>query len=232
MRALLQKEKLSETTLVVISGESAHHLNVVRVKVGDEILLINGMGEKSISIIESISKKEVIIKTGKIFSEQQKHQFCLGLALPKKDAFEEILKMAVELGVSEIFPLSSKFSQMKYAPNERFDRLIESAMIQSNNLFWPKIHEQLELTNFLTALDSPLFYFSSIEASSNKKISQRTNLSSKIVILIGPEGGFSPDEEQQISSQKNVTLIHFPTPILRAPTAVATSIGYLLSELS
>jgi len=222
MRALLQKEKLSETTLVVISGESAHHLNVVRVKVGDEILLINGMGEKSISIIESISKKEVIIKTGKIFSEQQKHQFGL----------EEILKMAVELGVSEIFPLSSKFSQMKYAPNERFDRLIESAMIQSNNLFWPKIHEQLELTNFLTALDSPLFYFSSIEASSNKKISQRTNLSSKIVILIGPEGGFSPDEEQQISSQKNVTLIHFPTPILRAPTAVATSIGYLLSELS
>ena len=48
-------------------------------------------------------------------------------------------------------------------------------------------------------------------------------------ILIGPEAGFSALEELDILSKSNVFSIHLPTPILRAPTAVASSIGYLLA---
>lgn len=227
MRAIyypfFENEDLSSVSL---SGESAHHLNVVRARVGEEILLLNGKGTKLFAVIVAIDKKTVIVDiVGRNFEAHQ-HSITLAIATPKKDAFEDILKIAVELGISHIRPLSSHFSQYDYAVNDRTSRLIESALVQSNNAWVPEIAQQVSLSKFLEELALPLFFFNSRPYEIKKK---NPIVPSEFVVLIGPEGGFSNEEISLISQHPHTTPIHLPTPILRAPTAVATSVGYLLA---
>lgn len=211
-----------------ILGERAHHLQVVRMKEGEDLLVLNGKGQRFFSKIISMKKKEAVLKILKIEIDQPQHQIQLAIALPKKEAFEDILKIAVELGVGNIFPLYSEFSQYEYVANERIGRLLESALVQSNNVFLPKIASQVKLMDYLDQNTDPLVYFSASPLS----IKENTGINSKLTMLIGPEAGFSPMEVKKICDTKNIKIIHLPTPILRAPTAVATSVGFLLGSLS
>ncbi len=210
---------------IIVLGESAKHLQVVRIRPNDEVLVLNGNGLKAHTIVGAIFKTQVELLVQKIEEELPKHSISLAIANPKKDAFEDILKMAVELGIKEIFPLRSEFSQYDYEASERFLRILESALVQSNNAFLTKIHPQRRLEDFLESNQSPLYFFNS-RPSDSTPIGKKNE---EKVILIGPEGGFSNRETEIILSKPNVFSIHMPTPIQRAPTAVASSIGYLLS---
>lgn len=227
MRAIYYPFNKSQITQsLLIQDESAKHLNVVRVRLEEEILILNGNGAKAFTKVSAIAKTQVELTVLKIEEAQPAHLISLAIAAPKKDAFEDILKMAVELGVLNIYPLSSEFSQYDYQPSERVQRILESALIQSNNPFMPIIHPQMKLDAYLEGLKSPLFFFNSkqVEEVGDYKTEGEKS------ILIGPEGGFSEAEIAKISARPNVFSIHLPTPILRAPTAVASSIGYLLSR--
>ncbi len=226
MRAIyfnLSKEDVGAT--VSITGDQAHHLNVVRIKKNEDLLVLNGRGEVFQSQVLELSKHEILIKIQNYNFEKPKHKISLALALPKKDAFEDILKTAVELGVNKIYPLTSEYSQYEYIKSDRVQRLLESALIQSNNRYMPTILNQEKLEKFLDKIEEQVFYF-----SANTSFEKSTNTADdEMTILIGPEAGFSIVEEQKIRSNKKIKIIHLPTPILRSPTAVASSIGYLLN---
>lgn len=227
MRAIYHDfQETSSKELLIISGDAAHHLNVVRVRAGEQIILLNGKGKKLNGSVKLITKNLVEIEVHDVLEEQRKHELSLAIANPKKEAFEDILKMAVELGVKDIYPLSSEFSQYDYAPSERVQRILESALIQSNNPFFPKIHSQASLKEFLENHKDSLVFFNSRPSEEKDK---KDGDNGKKTILIGPEGGFSPNEVAQILKFYKIQEIHLPTPILRAPTAVASSIGYLLA---
>lgn len=226
MRAIYYPfDKVSQQQAITITGDSAKHLQVVRIKPNEEILVLNGTGTKALTSVGAISKNQIELIVQKLVKCDPLHQISLAIATPKKDAFEDILKMAVELGVMNIHPLTSDFSQYEYVESERVQRILESALVQSNNAFMPVIHSQVKLSEFLKNLKSPLFFFNSRPSESGKV----EKINGEKIILIGPEGGFSLAEEALISSLPEVFSIHLPTPILRAPTAVASSIGYLLS---
>lgn len=228
MRAIYyQFDKSQKLTTISVMGDAAKHLNVVRVKEDEEILLLNGKGLKAITKVKSLSKNQIDLEVQEYLESVHFHQISLAIAAPKKDAFEDILKMAVELGVLNIYPLSSDFSQYEYSESDRVQRILESALIQSNNAFMPIIHPQIKLAKFLETLNSPLFFFNSRPENCGKA----EKIIGEKIVLIGPEGGFSAAEESSIISKSNVFSIHLPTPILRAPTAVASSIGYLLSSV-
>jgi 16S rRNA (uracil1498-N3)-methyltransferase len=209
---------------IVISGERAHHLNVVRVKVGEEILILNGVGRKFYAEIINITKKDVTLKILKFESSKPNDILDLAIAAPKKEAFEDILKISVELGINQIVPLFSQYSQYEYSPSERSARVLESALVQSNNQYLPKILKQVDLDNFLEFSEGQILYFSADQTNCLDLV----DLKSKIIILIGPEAGFSSVEEAKIKASSKVKVIHLKTPILRAPTAVAAAVGYIL----
>ncbi len=209
-----------------VTGESLKHLLVVRIKLNEEVLVLNGSGSRAFTRVVSISKHQVELIVETVEESSPYHEISLAIANPKKDAFEEILKIAVELGVQKIYPLTSQFSQYDFTPSERSNRILESALIQSNNTFFPQIMPQVKLDEFLKQAIVPIIFFN----SKPNKDKIFNNLNGPKIILIGPEGGFSLDEESKILAQSNTFSIHFSTPILRAPTAVASSIGYLLSK--
>ena len=213
---------------IAITGDQAHHLQVVRVTPNEEILILNGKGSKYRSQIISITKKEIVLKILTIEKASPKHQLNLAIACPKKEAFFDIVKLSIELGIQKIIPITSDFSQYEFTPNERLSRIMESALVQSNNLFLPEISSQVTLDAFLNEAQTNLIYFS----SKPQPVIFQQDKSLHAVILIGPEAGFSASEEEAILNSKGIQCIHMPTPILRAPTAVATSIGYMLHALS
>lgn len=228
MRAVYHSfDKAHTGDVLNITGDAAHHLNVVRVKSNEVILLMNGKGSILRGEIQSVSKNQIEIKIEHAENFEHKHELSLAIANPKKDAFEDILKSAVELGLKHIYPLSSDFSQYDYAPSERIQRVLESALIQSNNPFFPIIHEQQTLKNFLSTHQNTLVFFNS---QINPEASKTGIHEAVKTILIGPEGGFSPNEVTEILKFSKVQEIHLPTPIMRAPTAVASSVGYLLAS--
>lgn len=228
MRAIFLETSLTIGSNIIIEGDPAHHLSVARVKIDEKILILNGLGQKATTRVISSTKKSTEVIVLEVQVETIKHQVSLAFSVPKKDAMEDIVKIAVELGVNKIYPLSSKFSQFNLEENERLFRIIESALVQSNNLFWPKIFKQQDLLHFLETHNSPLIYFSS--RPEKEEVFSLQN-DQEVVVLIGPEGGFSLEEEEKIFSKKGVKVVHLPTAIMRAPTAVATSVGYLLSKL-
>lgn len=228
MRAVFFKAEFqANEASLTITGEAAHHLNVVRVKNQEEILILNGQGQGLIARVVSIAKQKIDLEVIQLLKKERTHELSLAIALPKKDAFEDIVKMAVEIGIKNIYPLSSQFSQYDYAPSERLDRVIESALIQSNNYFWPEIFPQQSLDSFIANHKQPLWFFNS-QGSGQKEQAGGFNHT----ILIGPEGGFSSEEVKLIRSFENKVIeIMAPTPIMRAPTAFAVASGYLLSKL-
>lgn len=226
MRAIyLPFEKTTLGKSLLVRDEQAKHLQVVRIRQGEEVLILNGKGDKAFTKVETITKNEVELIVEKTESGKRLHDFHLAIANPKKDAFEDILKIAVELGVKSIQPLSSSFSQYEFESGDRVNRILENALVQSNNLFLPEILPQISLQNFLETHNSPLYFFNSRpDKESVPKVA-----SGDKTVLIGPEGGFSEQEVENIGRYSQVFSIHLPTPIQRAPTAVASSIGYLLA---
>lgn len=228
MRAIFHSfDSIEASEVLIISGDAAHHLNVVRVKVGEKIIILNGKGVKLHGEVKVITKNLVEVFISLKETLERSHQLSLAIANPKKDAFEDILKMAVELGIKDIYPMSSEFSQYDYVESERVQRILESALIQSNNPYFPVIHEQTKLSDFVNVHQDMLIFFNS---RTSKGPASKFNNTFKKTILIGPEGGFSPSEVASILKFSKIHEIHLPTPILRAPTAVASSVGYLLAS--
>jgi len=212
--------------LVQVTGDTVHHLTVARVRENEKVLLLNGKGQRLLGIIQAFTKKSIDIKIIDSENVELYHNLSLAIAMPKKDAFEDILKMAVELGINEIYPLTSAYSQYEYEPSERIQRILESALVQSNNAFFPVLHSQQLLSSFLAGHTGTIAFFN----SKKSEILSSRDQGAKKTILIGPEGGFSAEEVGSINNYPKILEIHLPTPILRAPTAVASSIGYLLSS--
>lgn len=208
-----------------ITGDSANHLNVVRVRAQEKILILNGKGTQALAEVLEINKNLVELNILETNHFTKKHALKLAIACPKKDAFEDILKMAVELGVTEIYPLSSQFSQYNYEESERLNRIIESALIQSNNHFWPLISKERELGEFIKNQKGQILFFNSQTANQIEK-----SMNTDATILIGPEGGFSKEEVELILASNQHVEIHLSTPIMRAPTAFATALGYVLGK--
>jgi len=105
-------------------------------------------------------------------------------------------------------------------------KILENALIQSNNLFMPTVHAQTSLDQFLKNFQGEIIFLNSRQGFDTSK----TPESNSACALIGPEGGFSAAEVQKLISMNNVKSIHLSTPIMRAPTATASAIGYLLAR--
>ncbi len=235
MRAIYLKDLKNEikNNLITIRGEKAHHLQkVARVKVGENILILDGRGFTVEAIIESHGKRELQVKVveSKLI-ESNKPNFDLAFCTPKKNACDEILKIATELGINKIYPVHSEYSSRHPFNNERVEKLLESALIQSNNPFFPKFNEVIgfnDLEDLFGSYDK-VFVFSSkddVEVPKNQIKSFKKGL-----VIIGPEGGFSPEEERFLEGGSKTIKIHLSTPILRAPHALSVAIGFLLGCL-
>lgn len=228
MRAHLIRDLIIEDSYT-IRDEAFHHLvHVARLKTGDSLLLMNGSGQFVETKVDLVLKKEIKLFLVNHYRKERTYNFDLALGIPKKEALELCLKQATELGFRSIYLIRSDYSQTKAPEKERLDSLIASALEQSNAPYLPEVHE-------LSWEDLPWDSYSEVlMLDSQTKHCDSSGLSSTILprlLVVGPEGGFSPRELSLTHSQKNIKIVNLPTPILRTPTALATGAGLMIESL-
>jgi 16S rRNA (uracil1498-N3)-methyltransferase len=227
MRACFQEDlKLQDS--YQLKGDAAHHLiSVLRIEIHEEVLLLNGAGLSVKTKVSSLTKKEIFLV--KIDSDVAERKLILDLALgiPKKEALELCLKQAVELGFRKLYLVRAQYSQTRLPETERLKSLLVSALEQSNAPFLPELiyaaWEEIPTSEY-----NEILMMDSQNKSQNAK--KAKSLQAKLLI-VGPEGGFAPEETSFIYNMPNIRILNLPTPILRTPTAVSTGAGILLGSL-
>jgi 16S rRNA (uracil1498-N3)-methyltransferase len=231
MRAVYLNKNFVNNEAIQLEDDKAHHLiNVVRLKKSEEILLLNGSGFSAKGSILEIGKKFVNIKVSDCQEHTRRMNLDLALVLPKKEAFEEILRIATEVGIRTIYPITGENSPMEFEiDTDRTKKILENSLEQSNNPFLVHIYEKQTLNSFLcsSACEVNTFFFD----PSGKANSQRGPLAGEVIYLIGPEGGLSQNEIMLVQKVFK-EVISFKTPILRAPQAVSFGAGLISTLLA
>lgn len=222
MRAVYLENTFDEQILV--DGDKFHHFkNVLRLKLDTNILALSGNGESREYIVSQIDKKSLILKSDSpIKSHKRKHLINLAIACVKKEAMDLSIRMATELGYASITILETEHSQNYKFNMDRINTIIESSMEQSNSSFRPDLKFDT-LNNFLN--EHKKIVYLSMKNTNHKTVDNFNNYS----ILIGPEAGFTKEEDQRVCQNIETVSINLNTNILRAQTAVAAGLGYVLN---
>ncbi|MBI2521517.1 MAG: RsmE family RNA methyltransferase [Bdellovibrio sp.] len=245
MRAVFLRDIKPESIIVGdildLTDQQFHHLkNVVRIEEGENILGLNGKGLELVLQYrpETQNRKSLplIIKKCTVHPWIEGPKIAIGVL--KKDGMEEVLKLAVEMGIEKITFLNTKYSQRGLsfsAFSDRYFRIMEGALLQSNNLFFPTIEGPLDFDLYLKTLDPncALFYYSLRDNRSMNKILPNAGSNfSNIITLIGPEGGLSLEEEERVLALPNSLCFRLSMPILRAPHAMSVALGHVIGLYS
>lgn len=229
MRAVyLELENIGLPDELSITGDAAHHLiKVVRLKENEELLLMNGQGLIAEAQVKELGKRDLKVRILKSRIEPQRNLVKLAIAVPAKEAMEDVLRQSVELGITHIQPLLTQYSEKHFEMNDRQRRVLESALIQSNNPYFPEIAQTIKFEDYLKQIspEESYLYFSSRPRSNNSQA-----LKVPCTLIIGPEGGFSEAEERALETRANLKFIHLPSYILRTPTAVCTAAGLVFAS--
>jgi 16S rRNA (uracil1498-N3)-methyltransferase len=185
-----------EREITLNSEESKHTIKVLRKKEGDILNFTDGKGglyKAEITLSDSRKCKLKIIS-----NEQRKkhHNYYLHIAIaPTKnmDRFEWFLEKATEIGIDEITPIICRRSERKLIKTDRGNRILLSAMKQSLKYHLPKLNPTISLNDFLKQDFHGAKYIAHCEDSEKLDL-KIVNKSEKTLILIGPEGDFSPKE--------------------------------------
>ena len=226
------------TDEVTISGSDANHLaRSLRAKRGDKITAVDGTG--NCAILELINFDKETIKAKRI-SELQKivveKKIILADCLPKQNRFDSIIEKATELGVEKIQPLISERTIARPRDNklERWPRIAKEAAEQCARDTIPEIENVRELDDWLkeiTPLDEDtLFLFCwELEQETTVREVLSLNVDKNIIVLIGPEGGFSEREVSKIKSAGGVS-VTLGKRILKTDTAAVSVLAMINYE--
>lgn len=188
--------KISDKNFFFDKEESKHIVKVLRKKEGDNIYITNGLGNLFISEIVFASEKKCEVKIIDINTFEPTPYYIHIAVAPTKmnDRMEWFIEKATEIGIHEITPILCEHSERKVYKIDRAEKIIQSALKQSNQYFLPKINEPVPFSNFVkTAFDGQKF-IAHCEETAKRSFKNEIKLNSKILILIGPEGDFSTKE--------------------------------------
>lgn len=202
--------------------ESRHCSKVLRLTIGDRVSLIDGRGGLYEAEIVSESKKNVLLKVVSTINEYQKRNHHLHIAVaPTKniDRLEWFLEKATEIGIDEVTPVICERSERKVVKEDRLFKVITSAVKQSLQAYHPVLNEAISLTQFLKQEHQGTKMMAHcIDGEPRAYISETIRPHERYLILIGPEGDFTP-KEIELALQSGFKPLTLGNTRLRTETA-------------
>ena len=216
---------------VTLDGELHRHMvRVLRLKEGDALILCNGAGQEYHSIIESIGKRSLALEITGIHAVAAdlpaSPSITLIQGIPKGDKFDLVIQKATELGVSSIVAFPADRSVIKISSGQianriaRWQKIALEAARQSERISVPEISLTRDLgTSLRDATQTVKLLLSERERDSHlREILSGKKVPDSAALLVGPEGGFSP-EEVESAIQNGFTPVSLGPRILRTETA-------------
>jgi 16S rRNA (uracil1498-N3)-methyltransferase len=213
--------------------ESKHCSRVLRLSVGDSVSLIDGRGGLYEAEIVNESKKHVELRITKSTQGYQKRNHHVHIAIaPTKniDRVEWFLEKATEIGIDEITPIICERSERKVVKEDRLQKVITAAVKQSLQAYHPVLNPAITYTELLQQQTSATKLIAHcIDDDQRQYIKDLVQAHGNYLMLIGPEGDFSPQEISSALSQGFMP-VTLGTTRLRTETAALAAcfeINYL-----
>jgi 16S rRNA (uracil1498-N3)-methyltransferase len=200
--------------------ESKHIIKVLRKKDTDILFVTNGLGllfKTEITLASDNKCTVQILNVEK--TEPSKYHLHLAVAPTKmNDRYEWFLEKATEIGIHEITPIICDRSERKVVNRERFEKILLTAMKQSNVLFLPKLNDAVTFKEFIKHKNEGLQLIAHCEETDKKSLKSVLKTNENVTLLIGPEGDFS-EKEIVLAIENNFIPVTLGDTRLRTETA-------------
>ena len=226
---------------VIITGDDVNHIkNVLRMKIGEEFNVSNGIdGKEYRCSVEELGDDQILCTLRFIKEDgvELPVKVTLFQGLPKADKMELIIQKAVELGVAEVVPVACKRCIVKLDAKKeksklaRWQGIAEAAAKQSKRGFIPQVREVMsykEAIAYAKDMECKLIPYEMAEDMSHtREVLGGIKAEDRVAIFIGPEGGFE-EEEIQAALTEGIEPITLGKRILRTETAGFTVLSWLV----
>ncbi|MGI8966388.1 MAG: RsmE family RNA methyltransferase [Limisphaerales bacterium] len=244
-RFYLSPHQCSETILTLTGHEAHHAAQVLRLRVGEPALILDGAGHEFFCETRAVSKKTVqFFLKEKKFTPPLPHRITLFQAIPKGKIMESIIQKATELGVSRIVPLLTERvtthleSAQSEIKAEKWRSTAIEAIKQCGQVWLPQIESPVSPKDFLARSEKlELSFVGSLQKEGRpareyfqKFFAQEKRLPKSLGVWVGPEGDLTPAELSaiQVSGVWPITLGRL---VLRCETAAIFCLAILNYEL-
>lgn len=230
LECLYAPELTENSEIILLKGDEARHLKVLRKREGERLAITSGSGifaEAKLLKIERDSAELRIVQTFKNLGEPLlKISLALGI-LENKDRYEFALEKCTELGISEFIPLQSDFAQRKIINRDRLETKAIAAIKQCKRSVLPQIHEPKTVEELLKTAEHDVIIFADMEGESFKNAFKNIEQNSfkSVLIVAGPEGGFSQKEMAMLRNDNRCVKLLLGERRLRAETAAIVGVG-------
>lgn len=198
---------------VTLTGENAAHAKVLRLKVGETVLICDGEGNEGVCTVRQMNPGEYLLDVveRRNSSAEAAVRVTLFVAFPKADKLEHVIQKATELGAYEVvaFPsarcVSKPDEKSLRKKLERWQKIASSAAEQSGRGRIPKVSVASTYTEALhmaAQADLPIMFYENEHATTLRMALESRNYAS-VSLLSGPEGGL---EEREVEMAKNAGL--------------------------
>lgn len=215
--------------LCELSDRQAHYLrNVMRAETGQPLRVFDGTSGEWLAEIKELSKKKALVSFVEKIREQTNSPDIHVLASPvKKEAFDFMIEKSSELGVKAFQPVICNRTIVQRVNEDRLQAQAVEAAEQCERLDVMRILSIKTLKDVLKSipLDKKLIFC--IERAQAPMILQRLQggeIRPPLAVLIGPEGGFSPEEVEMVSALQQTVPVSLGPRILRAETALVSAL--------
>ncbi len=204
---------------IILNEETSKHcIRVLRMKAGDQLQLTSGIGDLyTVEIINANKNACVVKKISYIFSPKNIKQLTIAISpLKNTSRFEWFLEKATELGISNILPIICKRTERQLFKLERMQNILIAAMLQSQQCYLPHLSEPIAVNDFIQTTIAKTKFIAHCLDENKKQV--KDFISGEMLMMIGPEGDFAP-EEIALALQNNFIPVSLGNTRLRTETA-------------
>ena len=242
-RFFVEPSQIQDTKIIIMGRDVNHIKNVLRMKIGEEIVICNGIDNREYCCrIEEYTDHEVICALRSIQEDDVElpAKIYLFQGLPKSDKMELVIQKAIELGAYAVIPVAAKRCVVKLdekkaeAKVNRWQGIAEAAAKQSKRGVIPTVHNVMsmrEAIEYARDMDIKLIPYELAEDMQRTKTAiEAVKAGESVAVFIGPEGGFE-ESEVQAALKAGIEPITLGKRILRTETAGLTVLSWLMYQL-
>ena len=217
---------MPEAGQIALNADEAHYLaTVLRLRVGDAVTAFNGQGEEWACRVLGLTRRAGLLEVGSALEPIPESPLNLTLvqAVTKSESMDTIIQKATELGVSRICPVITEFSVVRLNSERtqkrlaHWNRIARSACEQSGRHQTPDIAAPTDLAEYFESAAQAQAIIT-LDPRAPKSLTDLPKTMQSITAVVGPEGGFGPDDESILAETKCIR-VSLGQRILRAETA-------------
>jgi 16S rRNA (uracil1498-N3)-methyltransferase len=227
IRLFIAHDLVPDAELALDEAQSRYLAAVMRLAVGDELLVFNGRDGEWRAQVASLGKRAVTLAAQRMARPQATGpDLDLVVALVKRTRLETIVEKAAELGAARVRPVITERTNADHTRVDRLQAIAVEASEQTGRLDVPAVLEPVKLEKLVAGWEPTRRLLFCDEAGDARPVLQALagGAAGPWAILIGPEGGFSPRERELLRSQGFATPATLGPRILRADTAAISAL--------